>query len=89
MQLMNEDDQVVASLEEEPLAGRYPTSSWQAGEMVQDHHTLVVPDDVPAGAYQLIVGLYRATDRLRLGVATGLFELAQQDAFDVREIVVQ
>ena len=43
VQLLDEDGQVVASLEEEPLAGRYPTTAWQAGELVQDRHTLVVP----------------------------------------------
>ena len=71
VQLLDEDGQVVASLEEEPLAGRYPTSAWQAGELVQDRHTLVVPAGTPPGMYQLIVGLYRAADGQRLETASG------------------
>ena len=50
VQLLDEDGQVVASLEEEPLAGRYPTSAWQAGELVQDRHALVVPAGTPPGS---------------------------------------
>ena len=89
VQLLDEDGQVAASLEAEPLAGRYPTSEWQPNELVRDRHVLAVPDTAPAGTYRLIVGLYRAADGQRLPAAGGLFGLTRRTAMIVREIIVQ
>ena len=78
VQLLDKDGQVVASLEEEPLAGRYPTTAvavWRDGARPA---RLAVPDDVPPGAYQLIVGLYRATDGQRLETSDGSTGSAKQ-----------
>ncbi len=71
VQLLDEDGRVVASLEEEPLQGRYPTLAWQPGELVADRHSLGLPAGLAAGRYWLIAGLYRATDRNRLTTAAG------------------
>jgi len=39
-----------------------PTSRWLKGEVVLDHHTLIVPDDLPVEqSYQIVVGLYAVT----------------------------
>jgi uncharacterized membrane protein len=89
VQLLNQDGQVAASLEEEPLAGRYPTSQWRPGELVRDRHVLPVPDDLAPGSYSLIVGLYRATDGQRLEASSGPFGWHSTDAFLVREIIAQ
>ena len=35
-------------------SGSYPTSIWDAGELITDHRTFQVPD----GRYRIIVGLY-------------------------------
>jgi 4-amino-4-deoxy-L-arabinose transferase-like glycosyltransferase len=38
---------------------RYPTSAWQAGEVIRQEHRLWLPDDVPVPAlYWFTVGLY-------------------------------
>ena len=73
MQLQDATGRVVAGLEEEPLAGRYPTQDWAAGEIVRDRHTLSLPADLAPDAYRLIVGVYRAADRARLETRAGLF----------------
>ena len=73
MQLQDATGRVVAGLEEEPLAGRYPTQDWAAGEIVRDRHTLSLPADLAPDAYRLIVGVYRAADRARLQTRAGLF----------------
>lgn len=88
IQLVDAAGEVVASLEEEPLGGRYPTTLWQPGELVRDRHTLAVPADVAPGRYDLIVGLYRAADRERLTTARGPLGLTRKDHFPVREITV-
>lgn len=47
----------VAGHDAQPLAGRYPTTIWTAGETILDRHTLPLPD-LPAGRYRLAIGLY-------------------------------
>lgn len=72
LQLLDASGNVVAGLEEQPLNGRYGTQSWEAGELVRDRHTLGVPPQLPAGAYRLVAGVYRAADGARLTQARGL-----------------
>lgn len=68
--LLNRDQQVVAQADAYPLAGQAPTKSWLPGEILTDHYTLTLPE-LPAGEYQLIAGLYNATDGSRLITETG------------------
>jgi hypothetical protein len=35
-----------------------PTTTWQPGEKLRDRHTLSLPADLPAGIYQLRIGIY-------------------------------
>jgi hypothetical protein len=89
MQLLDSDGNVAASLEAEPLGGRYPTTQWQPEELVRDRHVLLVPDGATPGTYRLIVGLYRAADGQRLTTSGGLFGLAERDFWAVQEIGVR
>lgn len=43
------------------------TSTWQPGTPFHDHALLPVPDDLPAGDYQVLVGLYNPESGTRLG----------------------
>ena len=54
----------------EPRAGNYPTSLWDAGEIVRDERDLIVAPDAPPGAYELAVGLYLVDSGERLLVTT-------------------
>jgi 4-amino-4-deoxy-L-arabinose transferase-like glycosyltransferase len=56
----------------------YPSSAWWAKDIVPSQHTLVVSPDLPAGAYEIRVGVYFWADGARLpavekGVFTGDF----------------
>jgi hypothetical protein len=42
----------------EPVEGFTPTTRWQSGEIVVDHHALEVPPDAPPGTYKLFTGMY-------------------------------
>lgn len=53
-----------------PVGGAYPTSKWQAGEILLDWHTLTVPRDWSPGKAQLTVELRRASDGSQMGEAT-------------------
>ncbi len=71
VQLQDEKGGLWANRETSPVDGSYPTTGWQAGQLVRDPHDLTVPAAVPDGQYRLVVGLYRATDKERLVVVSG------------------
>lgn len=58
VQLRNPSGENVAQGDGPPAGGWYPTSIWEAGEIVMDRHTLLLPADTAAGAYDLVVGWY-------------------------------
>lgn len=57
---------VVATADTQPVYGAYPFPQWQKGEVVLDPHWVTLPADLPAGVYQVRVGVYdRATGQRR------------------------
>jgi len=46
-----------AQWESTPVSGRYPTSGWQANEVVRDPWPLTLPASLPTGTYDLTVKL--------------------------------
>lgn len=56
--LVDAAGQLVAQSDGPPRGGTYPTSIWGAGEQIIDARALVLSDDLPAGRYSLLVGLY-------------------------------
>ncbi|GIK43184.1 MAG: hypothetical protein BroJett011_70170 [Chloroflexota bacterium] len=56
--LRNAAGETVAQKDQPPLDGAYPTSLWDPGEIIADIVTVSLPADLPAGTYQLVVGLY-------------------------------
>ena len=62
------DDVAIAQGDGPPLDGRWPTSLWLPGVTLDDVHTVPLPEDLAAGTYQLLVGLYDPAtgERLRL-----------------------
>jgi hypothetical protein len=69
--LLDVDGVTVAQHDSQPLGGAYPTSVWDAGEVVADRHRLVGATDLPAGSYLLHVGLYLLETGERLAVEGG------------------
>ncbi|HUE75660.1 MAG TPA: hypothetical protein VMP10_02440, partial [Chloroflexota bacterium] len=62
---------LVAQADGQPGSGGYPTSIWDSGEVVTDRHVLTLPPGLPAGTYQLAVGLYLLETGERLRIASG------------------
>lgn len=69
--LVDEAGQIKTQHDGLPRAGAYPTPWWPPGRTVDDGHALVLPEDLPEGRYQLVVGLYRQEDGVRLPLADG------------------
>lgn len=61
-------NQNVAQKDQPPAAGRYPTSLWDAGEVIVDEIMLPLAN-VPPGNYAPVVGLYNFATGERLPVA--------------------
>jgi hypothetical protein len=54
----------VAQHDTTPGAGQRPTTGWRSGETIVDRIALPVPSDARPGTYQVLVGLYRGSERL-------------------------
>ncbi len=55
--------QVVAQRDAEPADNLRPTTSWTAGERIEDNYGILVPDALPAGSYTLEIGMYNGDQR--------------------------
>ncbi|NLG48946.1 MAG: DUF2142 domain-containing protein [Chloroflexi bacterium] len=58
LHLLDEDGNIEEQVDEQPVAGNYPTHLWVAEETVQDTHSLRLPSYLPEGNYYLHIGLY-------------------------------
>jgi hypothetical protein len=52
------DQPPLATGDRPPLNGDYPTRVWEAGEVIDDSYTLLLPADLAAGRYPLWIGMY-------------------------------
>jgi hypothetical protein len=68
VQLLDKTNQLYAQHDSQPADGTLPTITWAAGEYIEDTHHLNLPPDLPAGEYQLIVGMYLPETGERLPV---------------------
>jgi len=56
--VMDADGSIVAQADRPPVNGLAPTQRWQPGDLVRDPYQIVLPPDLPSGAYAVRVGLY-------------------------------
>jgi hypothetical protein len=68
--LIDAAGQIRAQDDRQPCDGSYPTSRWQTDEFISDDRTLTLPEDLPAGNYQLALVFYRLSDGARLPIYT-------------------
>ncbi len=73
--VVNQDEpfNIIQGLDSAPNAGFAPTLSWQPNELIVDNRALVLPEDVPAGPYQIWLRLYESESggNNQLGVIGG------------------
>ena len=90
--LLDLDGNLVAQVDAPPLGGFLPTSKWLLGMPVVDELAVILPADLPAGRYQVNLGMYDPVDQQRLTItlvapADGLS--VNNDAFSLGTIDVQ
>ncbi len=66
--ILDESGNVVAQVDQEPVAILAPTHRWQPGDIIRDPYALFLPADLPAGTYQLSVGMYLRATGVRLPI---------------------
>jgi glyoxylase-like metal-dependent hydrolase (beta-lactamase superfamily II) len=64
--LTNGDGEIVSQYDALPAGGRWPTTVWQAGDLLAEEVIVTLPADLSPGEYSLRVGLYDAAGRLPL-----------------------
>ena len=87
--LLNAEGRLVFGQDRPPRGGDYPTDLWAAGEVVRDPRMLRLPLILPAGTYQVKVGLYRLQGGERLAAHDETGERLTDDAIPLVEFVVE
>jgi hypothetical protein len=70
--LLGPDGKVHGQIDQWPVQGTLPTSSWTAGQVVSDPYVITLPPDAPRGKYQVEVGWYLLATLRRLNVLDGV-----------------
>lgn len=85
--LLGPDRRIYRQVDGAPMSGMRPMGTWFEGEVIVDRYGFLLPDDCPAGAYRLAVGVYRwdTLERLPIVESDGR---AMGDALDVAAITV-
>lgn len=89
--LVDASGNIIAQDDAQPFDGAYPTTLWDANEVVTDSLTLQLPPDLPVGTYALEFGIYRAADIQRLPVTGSAWDIwqVQGDHLGARQVEVE
>ncbi len=71
VQVLDQQNQVIAQRDSEPVGGSQPTDQWAVGQAIVDNHGVLIPPGTPPGTYRLIVALYDAATNGRLALQDG------------------
>ena len=66
--LLDQNGNIVAQTDGQPLNFLTPTSLWRTGDIIRDPRTVELPADLAVGNYQLMVGMYDRESGVRLAV---------------------
>jgi hypothetical protein len=86
--VLDRDGRLVAQQDNQPRGGRYSTSIWDEGEIVEDDYRIPLDPDLPAGNYIIEVGMYRQPEATRLRAYSDGIRL-EQDRVLLSEITVE
>ncbi|MGQ9503129.1 MAG: hypothetical protein ACUVSB_13855, partial [Anaerolineae bacterium] len=56
--VLNETGSFIAGHDSFPGNGQIPTHTWRRGHVYADHHTIMLPTDLPYGRYTVVTGMY-------------------------------
>jgi hypothetical protein len=76
--------ETVAQKDNPPAAGAYPTSLWEAGEIIKDEISIPL-ETLESGPYEVVVGLYDFTTGMRLPAANSPDGVIRLGSFEIIE----
>jgi hypothetical protein len=82
--MLRDGVELVAQRDAVPGNGLFPVTEWVPGEVVRDQFALLLPPTLPAGTYEVQVGLYDAKTQMRhslVGPEGGTYVVIQEWAF--------
>ena len=56
--VLSTDGELAAQRDDPPVYGFRPTTTWRAGEIVEDSYDILLGTDLPPGEYELSLGMY-------------------------------
>ena len=56
--LLSTSGELVAQRDDPPVYGFRPTTTWRAGEIIEDSYDIALGEDLPPGEYELSMGMY-------------------------------
>jgi len=86
--LVSAEGELVAQGDGPPVNGSYPTGLWEGGEVIADSHIIHLPQGLPSGRYQILVGLYSPDTLVRLPVLASTGKHVRDDAIPLTYIQV-
>lgn len=75
--VLDQDGKLAFQNDKLPLNALLPMTRWQPNQPLRDAHAMVIPADLPAGAYRVVAGVYDPASGQRL---------LAQDGKDVAEL---
>jgi hypothetical protein len=66
--LICDGGRVIAQRDAVPGNGLFPVEGWEPGKLVRDQFALLLPAELPAGEYEIQVGIYNDTSGQRYSV---------------------
>jgi hypothetical protein len=67
VQFRDANDRVAFEQAAQPANNTYPTTQWNAGEVLLDWHDVQIPSQIAAGTYQIVVVLQDTQTRRAVG----------------------
>jgi mannosyltransferase len=68
LHVLDQDGQIIAQRDAEPVGYSRPTSSWGVGEEILDRNGIVIVPGTPPGSYRLVAGMYAPETGERLPI---------------------
>jgi len=86
--LIDRDNIMVYGQDVQPLTGMSSLASWKTGDVWRDVRHLTPPAELPAGTYQVVIGLYTISDTQRLNATDADGAPLPNNAFRIGEVTL-
>ncbi len=86
--LVDPQGRIWAQKDNQPRGGRYPSSMWDVGEVVEDGYEIEIEENVPPGKYFIEIGMYELGTGARLPTFDRTGERLAEDKIVLREVEI-